>query len=76
MENFFVKDPQASNSKSDSDLEGIFALMTEDLQSNLKEMKIKYSFDFELDTPIANPKLTWLYEDSPKSSPKPCKLIQ
>lgn len=76
MESFFVKDPQASNSKSDSDLESIFALMKEDLRSNLKEMKIKYSFDFEQDSPIANPKLIWLYGDSPKSSPKPCKLIQ
>ncbi|OMJ79046.1 hypothetical protein SteCoe_21030 [Stentor coeruleus] len=65
--------PSSKKKLSSSILNDIITTMKEELQSELNEMKEKYSFDFQLELPINNKKIIWVKVKSPKKLTEPSK---
>lgn len=59
----FLKILGKSFSKQEAD--DFLTLMQIELDNHQETYKKKYSFDFELEMPIKDPKIKWVSEDSP-----------
>lgn len=60
----------SSNKILPTSLNDIITFMKEELQTEITEMKEKYSFDFQLELPINNKKIIWVKDKSPKDLSK------
>jgi hypothetical protein len=71
MDDIFQSTSSSSSNKSlPTSLNDIISIMKEELQTEITEMKEKYSFDFQLELPINNKKIIWVKDLSPKDLSK------
>lgn len=71
MDDIFQSPSSPSRNKIlPTSLNDIITFMKEELQTEITEMKEKYSFDFQLELPINNKKIIWVKDKSPKDISK------